>query len=180
MISDWALVGIFFLLSVNFFSVTWVTVFKSLRYFVASIFVFALTQALFVGIGWGIGKLIFPMLSVLLFSIPGVILTFIGIKRFLAYFTTKRGLLHFQVNKITDMLAVAVAASMEAFLVGVALVFITEDVNFSLLWAFLFPIIMSILGYIFSKKRDSLEFSLLIKLLSGIGMVILSLPLFKV
>ncbi len=178
MMSDWTLIWLLFLLAINFFSLVWVTYFNPPRHFVGSVFVFAFTQILFLGLGWSIAYMMQSFFQAFSFSISGVLLVFIGIKRFLTYFTTKKEMFHFQINRPTDALGIGIAASIEGLLMGMALFFLTETIYLPLIISFVFTIILSILGYWIAQKTKNTKLSLLIKLVSGIGIIIFSLPLF--
>lgn len=164
-----------FLLSVNFLTLSLGAEFRLKSKIIGAASVFVIVQLILFMIGWGLARLLLPMLTghetLLLHSI----LLFTGLKRIVRAFTVKKQARNFQLVHIFDVMGVSAAVATDAMIFGLAFGMITASpVNLIFILAAL-TFFMGITGIYLRSKKARTNTGMVSEFLSGLFILIINI-----
>ncbi len=156
------------LLSVNFLTLSLGAEFHLKSKVIGAASVFVIVQILLFMIGWGLARLLLPMLTghetLLLHSI----LLFTGLKRIVRAFTVKKQARNFQLVHIFDVMGVSAAVATDAMIFGLAFGMMTSNpVNLIFILAAL-TFFMGVTGIYLRHKKERAGAGRAAEFLSGL------------
>lgn len=163
------------LLSVNFLTLSLGAEFRLKSKIIGAASVFVIVQLLLFMIGWGLARLLLPMLAghetLLLHSI----LLFTGLKRIVRAFTVKKQARNFQLVHIFDVMGVSTAVATDAMIFGLAFGMITPNpVNLIFILAAL-TFFMGVTGIYLRSKKLRTNTGMASELLSGLFILVINI-----
>ena len=137
--------------------------------------IFGIVQIVMFMTGWGLARLISPLLDEFTFVVYQAIILFIGVKRIFRFFTIKSENRYYQIVHVADAVMLAVAVAVDALIIGLG--FGALDITFSKSIGFLFPLtlLMALIGIVSKRKWGSKYNGRIVELSSGLLMLALGI-----
>lgn len=167
---------ILMVLSANFLSFTLGVEIRMKSRVLGPTLTFGIVQIVLFMTGWGLARLISPLLEEYTFVVYQAIILFVGVKRIFRFATIKSENRYYQIVHVADSVMLGVAVAVDALIIGLG--FGALDIGFSKSIGLLFPLtlLMALIGIGIRRKRGSRFNGRFVEL--GSGLLMLALGIF--
>lgn len=162
---------VLFVLSGNFLAFTLGTDVKMKSRVLGPTLTFGILQLFMFMIGWGIARLLAPLMETMTIGAFHAIVLFIGIKRIFRFFTVKKESRNFQIVHVFDAISLAIAVGVDALIMGLGFGIAHIPYGRPLIFLFLLTVLMALIGIGYRRKYESNNNGKNVELVSGVFML---------